>query len=102
MNVPFDYIWAIFYLCLIFLAYYSRSINRKKSAAKLAMLLVFIFMAFRAPVVGGDTWNYVRYLTGERYYYNEDVRDLETFFLFYSYKSNNYEIQLKHINEKRK
>lgn len=45
--------------------------------AKVCMLVAFVFIAFRAPVVGADTWNYVRFLTGERNFYNYDEREME-------------------------
>lgn len=50
---------------------------------KVAFTLQFIFIACRAPVVGADTWNYVRYLDGERSFYNYDERDLEPLFIVY-------------------
>ncbi|MBQ9231423.1 MAG: EpsG family protein [Prevotella sp.] len=46
-------------------------------------MVTLIFFAFRAPVVGGDTFNYVRYLTGEKDYYNLDPRPLEDGFIMY-------------------
>ena len=48
-----------------------------------AFVLEFVFIAFRAPVVGADTWNYVRYLDGERNFYNYDSRALENGFIIY-------------------
>ena len=49
-----------------------------------AFVITFVFFAFRAPVVGADTWNYVRYLTGMRDYYSEwDDRALEILFVGY-------------------
>lgn len=50
---------------------------------KWAFALEFVFFAFRAPVVGADTWNYIRYLDGERNFYNYDQRELEPGFLIY-------------------
>lgn len=51
--------------------------------SKGAFVVAFVFFAFRAPVVGADTWNYVRYLTGERNFYNDDTRPLEPLFVLY-------------------
>ena len=51
--------------------------------SKGAFVVAFVFFAFRAPVVGADTWNYVRYLTGERNFYNYDPRPLEPLFVVY-------------------
>lgn len=77
-----DYPYIIFYLILLFLSYQYRKTG-KESIAKWSLALAFIFFVFRAPVVGADTWNYVRYLTGERNFYNNDTRDLEVGFVVY-------------------
>lgn len=77
-----DYPYIIFYLLLLFLSY--RYWKTKDSRyAQWSFILTFIFFAFRAPVVGADTWNYVRYLTGERNFYNYDSRELENSFVVY-------------------
>ena len=78
----FDYLYAVFYLILLFLTYKTWGRKDRKSAW-LAIILSFVFIGFRAPVVGADTWNYVRYLTGERYFYNYDPRPLEPLFVYY-------------------
>lgn len=77
-----DFPYVVFILILIVLAY----LNWKQPADKyfkIAVGVVFVFIAFRAPVVGADTWNYYRYLTGIRNWYNNDSRDLEMGFALY-------------------
>lgn len=77
-----DYPYILNYFILLILAY----LYWKKPDQKLvnwAFFLEFVFIAFRAPVVGADTWNYVRYLDGERNFYNYDPRPLETGFVIY-------------------
>ena len=77
-----DYPYVIFYIILLVLSYkYWR--ERKSYIIKFSFVLAFIFFAFRAPVVGADTWDYVRYLTGERNFYNYDSRPLEPLFVVY-------------------
>lgn len=77
-----DYPYVINYFLMLWLAYlYWKKPNA--SYIKWAFILQFIFIAFRAPVVGADTWNYVRYLTGERSFYNYDSRALEPGFILY-------------------
>ena len=77
-----DYPYILNYFILLILAY----LYWKKPDPKLikwAFFLEFVFIAFRAPVVGADTWNYVRYLDGERNFYNYDPRPLEAGFVIY-------------------
>lgn len=77
-----DYPYILNYFILLVLAY----LYWKKPDPKLvnwAFFLEFVFIAFRAPVVGADTWDYVRYLDGERNFYNYDPRPLETGFVIY-------------------
>lgn len=57
--------------------------NPKQKYVKWAFALQFLFFALRAPVVAGDMWNYIRYLNGERTFYNQDSRDLEMGFEIY-------------------
>lgn len=77
-----DYPYILNYFILLILAY----LYWKKPDQKLvnwAFFLEFVFIAFRAPVVGADTWDYVRYLDGERNFYNYDPRPLEAVFMIY-------------------
>lgn len=77
-----DYPYVLNYFIMIILAY----LYWKKPDPKLmkwAFALEFVFIALRAPVVGADTWDYVRYLDGERNFYNYDSRELESGFLIY-------------------
>lgn len=77
-----DFPYVIHYFLLLLLAYmYWKRPDAKY--VRWAFLIEFVFIAFRAPVVGADTWNYVRYLDGERNFYNADSRELETGFLIY-------------------
>lgn len=77
-----DFPYILNYLVLLFLAYlYWKRPDPK--LIKWAFVVEFIFIAFRAPVVGADTWDYVRYLDGERNFYNYDPRPLETGFVIY-------------------
>ena len=55
----------------------------KQKYVKWAFALQFLFFALRAPVVAGDMWNYIRYLDGERNFYNYDSRELEVGFQLY-------------------
>lgn len=77
-----DYPYIFNFLIMLFLAYnyWERQDPR---LIKWAFILQFVFIALRAPVVGADTWNYVRYLAGERDFYNYDTRDLEPLFVVY-------------------
>lgn len=77
-----DYPYIIFYLFLFacFVAYLKKP---SKYIVLAAFGATFCFVALRAPSVGADTLNYVRYLTGERSFYNYDNRDLEILFVAY-------------------
>ncbi len=77
-----DYPYVVFYFIQMALAYWFWK-KRYEKIAIVSLCLTFFFFACRAPVVGADTWNYVRYLTGERDFYNNDMRDLEAGFLLY-------------------
>jgi len=71
-----DYPYIILYIILLFLVYkYIRT--KKQEYANISLLIAFVFIAFRAPVVGADTWDYIRFLTGERNFYNADEREME-------------------------
>jgi len=80
MLIDFPYIF--FYLIMLLLSY-EYHLSHKKKIINIAIVLTFVFCGLRAPVVGADTWNYVRYLTGERAFYNSDERELESLFLLY-------------------
>lgn len=77
-----DYPYFVFYLLLILFAFLYWKTKEKK-IANCAFFVAFVFFGFRAPVVGADTWDYVRYLTGERNFYNYDPRPLEPLFVVY-------------------
>lgn len=81
MNIDYPYI--ILYLFLFVLVFFLRK-TKLALYNQGAMLVVFLFCALRAPVVGADTWGYVRYLTGLRDFYSvNDSRALEPLFLLY-------------------
>lgn len=67
---------------MLFLAYQYWK-KQDPRLIKWAFILQFAFIALRAPVVGADTWNYVRYLADERNFYNYDERELEPLFIVY-------------------
>lgn len=82
MQTYFDYFYAILYVLLLILSYRA-GLGNDKRTTWLAIFVTFFFIAFRAPVVGADTYDYVRYLTGEQYFYNLDPRPLEVLFVYY-------------------
>ena len=67
---------------MLFLAYQYWK-KQDPHLIKWAFILQFAFIALRAPVVGADTWDYVRYLADERDFYNYDERELEPLFIVY-------------------
>lgn len=71
-----DFPYIILYTVLLFLTFQFVK-TKKMLYAKISLCIAFVFIAFRAPVVGADTWNYVRYLDGERNFYNYDEREME-------------------------
>ena len=77
-----DYPYIVFYLFL-FVCFVAHLKKPSKYIAWAAFGATFCFAALRAPSVGADTLNYVRYLTGERSFYNYDARDLEFLFVLY-------------------
>ncbi len=85
MQSYFDWPYAVVYLILIVLAFlYNKSHQRGVVTASIAV--VFVFVGFRAPTVGADTFRYIQYLTGEISAAGlliTDDRDLELFFVLY-------------------
>jgi hypothetical protein len=78
-DMPYIVFYLSLIICTIFYWKYESPM-----AVKASFVITFIFFAFRAPVVGADTWNYVRYLAGMRDYYSEwDDRALEFLFVVY-------------------
>lgn len=76
----------VYFLLLLFLFYFSylEWNNRSQVYFKCAAILFFVFVAFRAPCVGADTYHYIRYLTGVKNYYSSvDSRELEPLFIVY-------------------
>ena len=77
-----DYPYIFNFLIMLFLAYQYWK-RQEPRLIKWAFILQFAFIALRAPVVGADTWDYVRYLADERDFYNYDERELEPLFIVY-------------------
>lgn len=78
-DIPYIVFYLSLFVCTILYWKYESPL-----AVKASFVITFIFFAFRAPVVGADTWNYVRYLAGMRDYYSEwDDRALEPLFVLY-------------------
>ena len=77
-----DYPYIFNFLIMLFLAYQYWK-KQDPRLIKWAFILQFAFIALRAPVVGADTWDYVRYLADERDFYNYDERELEPLFIVY-------------------
>lgn len=77
-----DYPYIVNYFTMLILAYYYWK-KPNAQLVKWAFAIEFVFFAFRAPVVGADTLNYIRYLDGEQSFYNYDSRELEPGFLIY-------------------
>ena len=83
-----DYPYIVIYAILIICAFHYWKYENK-IAVYVSMISVFLFFALRAPVVGADTWNYVRYLAGTRDFYSEwDDRALEILFVGYRHVIN--------------
>ena len=77
-----DYPYVINFFFMLFLGFlYWKKPDRR--LVFFAFIWQFVFIAFRAPVVGADTWDYIRFLDGERNFYNYDERELEPAFLVY-------------------
>lgn len=61
-------------------------VHKRNEFYVISLWIVFFFIAFRSPTVGGDTENYYRFFEGTQNYYNAgDNRDLEPMFLAYNY-----------------
>lgn len=86
-----DYPYIFLLLLLMIFAYKEwKHPNLSNQWFKYACWIVFIFVAFRAPVVGADTWNYYRYAIGIRNFYNADSRELEPLYQLYNDFFRNY------------
>ena len=80
-----DYPYIILLFLLLFLSYQEwKHPQYSNSLFRCACWIVFIFIAFRAPVVGAGTWDYYRYATGIRNFYNADSRELEPLYQLYN------------------
>lgn len=86
-----DYPYILLLLLLLLLSYQEWKYPQySNSLFKYSCWIVFIFIAFRAPVVGADTWDYYRYATGVSNFYNADSRDLEVLYQLYNDFFRNY------------
>lgn len=79
-----DWSYIINFFLLLLFSYLNWKHPHQKYF-KYAVILEFVFIALRAPVVGADTWNYIRFLDGERNFYNYDDRELEIGFQVYKH-----------------
>lgn len=80
-----DYPYILFILVLSFFTY-MEGVHKRNEFYVISLWVVFFFIAFRSPTVGGDTENYYRFFEGSQNYYNSgDNRDLEPMFLAYNY-----------------
>lgn len=86
MFTSFDWPYAVLYLILLLLAFLYKK-SQQRVWVTIAIGVFFVFVAFRAPVVGADTFRYIRYLTGETSLNNiigsDNRGDIELFFLIY-------------------
>ena len=86
MDYPYIILMALL-LCLFAYSIYYRS--HGKYCGYVSAVAVFLFIALRAPVVGGDTIDYVRFVEGSSessYLYMEHVERLyKTYNLFMSF-----------------
>lgn len=87
--MDYPYILLLFILLALAFLEWKRPIASNKYFS-IASAVVFVFIAFRAPVVGADTWNYYRYAMGIRNFYNNDSRDLEPLYELYNSFFRNY------------
>lgn len=80
-----DYPYIVLILLLLILAYSEwRQPSKSDKYFKISCTIVFVFIAFRAPVVGADTWDYYRWATRIRNFYNYDHRDPEILYQLYN------------------
>lgn len=82
MTVDVPYLLVI--LALFALTLLNARDRKNNNYFYVAVAIAFIFTAFRAPVVGADTYNYVRFFTGESIYYTTDKREFEPLFTAYN------------------
>lgn len=75
MDLPY----IILILILLFFSYHEH-LNPYTKVYKWAELLIILFIGLRAPTVGADTLNYVKYFTGQQNFYNYDTREIDIFF----------------------
>lgn len=84
MNTGVDWPYIVLLLLLLYMTI-MEGIQRNSVYYKISVLIVFLFIGLRAPVVGADTLNYYRYFTGEQNYYQyNDDRVLEFLFFYYN------------------
>lgn len=80
-----DYPYIFLLLFLLFFAF-AELVNPKQSNLyfALACVIVFVFVAFRAPVVGADTWEYYKYAMGQQSSDYAEDNMIEPLFVLYS------------------
>ena len=75
------------YIVVAFILLFLFVLDQKRNKLKIfyiASTIIILFIGLRAPVVGADTFNYVRYFEGITKQYNDDTRDIEPLFAFYN------------------
>lgn len=78
-----DYPYIVLLFCLLYLTFEEWSNPRNSKYFTLACGVVFSFVAFRAPVVGADTWEYYSFAMG-RQASNLSVEETEPLYVLYS------------------
>lgn len=79
-----DYPYIIIFLIILFFSikYWKKGDRRY---FKIVTWLTFLFIGLRAPVVGADTYDYVRIFLGKSSNYESSVDTWEPLFLMYNY-----------------
>jgi len=78
----YPYIVLLFFLLLLALAELLKP-SESKVFFSLACIFVFVFMAFRAPVVGADTWGYYKLAMGQQSSDYAEINKTEPLFVLY-------------------
>ena len=79
-----DYPYILLILFLLLMTFLNARDRRNDIYFYIAAAVVLVFTALRAPVVGADTYNYVRFFTGESINYSGDRREFEPLFTAYN------------------
>jgi len=81
--ISYPYIIIVLIIAICTFQYWK---TRNQYYFYISSIIVFCFIAFRAPVIGADTYDYVKYFIGKQTYYSsDDDRPLELLFLLYNW-----------------